>query len=185
MKSYLITDPSIYTNNIEEFDTILNNTIQNNSIDYICFRDKISCNYKELAESFVKKAKQKNIENIFINKYIDLAISLKVTGVHLTSMQFNKIVYAKSIGLKTIISCHNEDDIKNAIKYKTDYITYSPIFDSPNKGKSKGLEELKYIVNKYNDIKIFALGGIITNNHIHDIKNTKAYGFASIRYFIK
>jgi len=44
---------------------------------------------------------------------------------------------------------------------------------------------LKYIIDKYqdNNFQIIALGGIIDNNHIKSIKETKAYGFASIRYF--
>ena len=184
MKSYLITDSSIYTNNINIFEQKLNYTIQNNNIDFICFRDKISDNYKELAEKFINISKQNNIKNIFINSHVDLAISLNATGVHLTSIQFDKIVYAKSIGLKVIISCHNECDINNALKNKADYITYSPIFDTPNKGNPKGIEELKYIVNKYNNIRIFALGGIISKGQIKDIKSTNTFGFASIRYFI-
>ena len=185
MKSYLITDPSIYSNDINIFEKTLNSTIQNNNIDYICFRDKSSNNYEELCNIFVKVAKQNNISNIFINTYIDLAHSLKVTGVHLPSNQFNKIAYAKSIGLKVIISTHNEEDINKAIKYNVDYITYSPIFDTPNKGESKGIIHLNDIVNKYNNIKIFALGGIISNEHINSVKSTEAYGFASIRYFTK
>jgi len=184
MKSYLITDPKYFTNDKEKFENILLNTISNSNIDYICFRDKVSSNYKELAKVFVNISKNKNIPNIFINSHIDLAYSLNATGVHLTSNQYNKIAYAKSIGLKTIISTHNEEDIQLAIKYKADYITYSPIFDTPNKGKPKGIEELKYIVSNY-DINIFALGGIITEKHIQNIKTTNVYGFASIRYFIK
>ena len=184
MKSYLITDPSIYTNNINTFEHKLNYTIQNNNIDFICFRDKESLNYKALAETFVNISKKNNIKNIFINSHIELAKSLNATGVHLTSKQFDKIAYAKSMGLKVIISCHNENDINKAIENKSDYITYSPIFDTPNKGNPKGIEELKYIVNKYNNIRIFALGGIISKGQIKDIKSTNTFGFASIRYFI-
>jgi len=185
MKSYLITDPKIYSSNLNKFESILNKIINNNQIDYICFRDKDSSNYEELANSFVKISKENNIPNIFINSHIELAYSLNATGVHLTSTQFDKIAYAKSIGLKTIISTHNENDIKQAINNNVDYITYSPIFDTPNKGKAKGIDDLKYITNKYKDIKIFALGGIVSNNHIDMIKSINSYGFASIRYFLK
>ena len=185
MKSYLITDPKYFTNDIYKFRNRLNNTIQNNKIDFICFRDKSSENYKEIAKIFVEISKQSNISNIFINNYIELAYSLNVTGVHLTSNQFDKIAYAKSMKLKVIISTHNEEDIKQAIKYNADYITYSPIFDTPNKGKLKGIVELKNVINKYKDIKIFALGGIITEEHIISIKTTEVFGFASIRYFVK
>jgi len=183
MKSYLITDPSIYSNDINIFEKTLNNKIKNNKIDFICFRDKSSTNYKELAKLFIKISKQNNISNIFINQYIDLADNLKATGVHLTSKQFDKIAYAKSIGLKTIISTHNENDIKKAIDNKVDYITYSPIFDTPNKGTVKGIKNLKDIVKRYNNINIFALGGIVSDEHIKSIKDIACFGFASIRYF--
>jgi len=185
MKSYLITDPKYFTNDIKKFKDILNNIIINNNIDYVCFRDKSSENYEELARVFVDTCKQNNISNIFINTHINLAYRLKVSGVHLTSTQVDNIQYSKSIGLKVIISCHNELDINKAIENKADYITYSPIFDTPNKGEAKGLNDLIQIVNKYNNIKIFALGGIISARHIDLITNIKVYGFASIRYFIK
>jgi len=184
MKTYLITDPNYYTNNTNEFTKKLNNVLNSNKIDYICFRDKISKNYEQLAKIFVNITKEHNIKNIFINKYINLAYKLNITGVHLTSEQINQITYAKSLNLKIILSCHNEDDIKIAIKNNIDYITYSPIFDTPNKGKAKGIENLIYILNKYPNIKIFALGGIISSKHIDLLKQSDVYGFSSIRYFI-
>jgi thiamine-phosphate pyrophosphorylase len=183
MKSYLITDPSIYTNNPKKFEEILTSIINKNNIDYICFRDKISSNYKELAKILIKISIDNNINNIYINTHINLAKQLNAKGVHLNSQQFSQIQYAQSLNLKVIISCHCEDDIKKAIKHDLDYITYSPIFNTPNKGQAKGLEHLMYIQNKYPKVKIFALGGIISEIHINQIKQTHTYGFASIRYF--
>lgn len=185
MKSYLITDPNIYSSNITTFEKHLNSVIINNNIDFICFRDKQSSNYEQLANSYVKIAKNNNIQNIYINTYINLAISLNITGVHLSSKQFDKIQYAKQNNLKVIISCHNEEDINNAIKSNVDYITYSPIFDTPNKGDPKGIDNLEFILNKYPKVKIFALGGIISKKDVDIINNTNSYGFASIRYFCK
>ena len=65
-----------------------------------------------------------------------------------------------------------------------DFVTYSPIFETPNKGEAKGIENLKTMVDRYN-IPIIALGGIITEEQIKAVKETGAYGFASIRYFIR
>lgn len=62
-------------------------------------------------------------------------------------------------------------------------VTYSPIFTTPNKGTPKGCEELEKIVQSV-DIPVIALGGIISEQQIDQIKSTKASGFASIRYFI-
>jgi thiamine-phosphate pyrophosphorylase len=62
-------------------------------------------------------------------------------------------------------------------------VTYSPIFTTPNKGIPKGCKELARIVQSVN-IPVIALGGMISNQQINQIKSTKANGFASIRYFI-
>ncbi|VAY87615.1 Thiamine monophosphate synthase [hydrothermal vent metagenome] len=61
-------------------------------------------------------------------------------------------------------------------------VTYSPIFQTPNKGEPKGCEQLAKIVKEV-DIPIIALGGIIDQKKVEDIKKTNVKGFASIRYF--
>ena len=182
MKSYLITDSQYYTNDINLFKINLQNSIDNYTIDMICFRDKISSNFEELAKIFVEISRQNSIKEIFINQNIEVAYKLKATGVHLTSMQFDDIEKAKELNLKVIISCHTQQEIKKAISLNIDSITYSPIFNTPNKGEPKGINKLKDIVNRYN-IDIIALGGIITKEQIKQLKDTNCYGFASIRYF--
>ena len=184
MKSYLITDPILYSNDIEKFELNLIEALEKNKVDLICFRDKKNYSYEKYARKLALIARQYNIKELYVNKYIDLACELKATGVHLTSKQFNQIKHVKDLGLKVIISCHNELEIRVAIRQKVDYITYSPIFETANKGEQKGINNLKYIVNKYKEIKIFALGGIINDEQINNIKESKAYGFASIRYFL-
>ncbi len=182
MNAYLITDPKYYSNDLKKFESILVTAISNHSVDMICFRDKTSTNFEQLAYCFANIVKQYNIKS-FINQNITLASKLNLDGVHLTSTQFNKIEEAKSLGLKVIISCHNEQDIQKAIQKQADMITYSPIFTTPNKGTPKGINMLQSITFKY-DIPIIALGGIVTPQHIKQIEQTNAYGFASIRYFI-
>jgi thiamine-phosphate pyrophosphorylase len=184
LKLYLITDPQYYSNNKAKFQDILEKAINKNHIDFICFRDKESANYKELAKVFVKTCKNKNIKNILLNSNYTLASKLKAFGVHLRSNQFEDIQKAKDLGLYVIISCHTEEDINKVKLYHANAISYSPIFDTPNKGKAKGIEVLKEIVNKHKDINIFALGGIINKKDLEQISQTSAYGFASIRYFI-
>jgi len=63
-----------------------------------------------------------------------------------------------------------------------DFITYSPIYETPDKGAPKGIEELKKMVLRYN-VKIIALGGIITPEQVKEVEDAGAFGFASIRYF--
>jgi len=183
--SYLITDPDEYGSTLESFSKNLTNTLQNNHIDMVCFRDKKTKNIKHLAKACLNISKEFGISKILINTDINLAIDLGFDGVHLTSNQFDKINLAKEHNLYTVISCHTETEIKMAKELKTNIATYSPIFYKENKGKPKGLHNLENIVTKYQDdnFSIIALGGIITKEHIEKIKQTNCKGFASIRYF--
>ena len=184
MMKYLITDPKYYTNDEKKFEEILINILNKQQIDIACFRDKESSNFEEIAKIFIKTCKEKNIKKILLNGDYSLAYKLNATGVHLTSAQFDDISKAKELGLYVIISCHTFEDIEKAITDQADAVTYSPIFDTPNKGTPKGIEALKEVVDKYPNINIIALGGIINDKQIEQISKTKAYGFASIRYFV-
>ena len=184
MIKYLITDPKYYTNDEKEFEKFLINVLNKNKIDMACFRDKESSNFEEIAKIFIKICKERNIKEILINGNYLLAYELNATGVHLTSTQFDDILKAKELGLYVIISCHTFEDIEKAIDYQADAVTYSPIFETPNKGMPKGIAILNDVVEKYKNINIIALGGIINENQIEQISKTKAYGFASIRYFV-
>jgi len=189
VKLYSITDPEFFGKTPKQLEISLHKLFQNHTPDFICFRDKTNYSsntyHDNLAETFINTIKTINPAKtkIFINTHFHLAKKLNFDGVHLTSKQFTEIEEAKSLGLEVIISTHNNNDIQLAMKYNTDYVTYSPIFTTPNKGNPKGLEDLKETVDTM-PLKIFALGGIVTKNHVEQIKNSGAYGFASIRYFI-
>lgn len=182
--SYLITDPKYYSNDAIVFEENLRKALNENKVDIVCFRDKTSKNFKELAKIFVAVCKELNIEKILINENYKLAKKLNATGVHLTSQQFEKIKKAKELDLYTIISCHNYTEIEKAQNLFVNAITYSPIFLSPNKGEPKGVDKLKEATSIYEDMDIIALGGIIDDKQVDKISKTKAYGFASIRYFV-
>lgn len=184
IKSYLISDPKYFTNNPEKFKENLITVLENHRADFACFRDKSSKNIEELAKIFLQICREFKIENILINSNIDLAIKLKFDGIHLNSQQFDKIESTKRLNLLTAISCHSLQELENALKQNIDFVTYSPIFDTPNKGEAKGVKELKEAIDNFPNLKIFALGGIVSNKQIEKIKEANAYGFASIRYFV-
>ncbi len=171
MIKYLITEPDYNYDNFCD-------------ADFVCFRDKKTKDFENKAKLFIKKAQKEGIKNIFLSEYYLLAKKLGATGVQLTSKQHNRIPQAKKYGLKVSISCHTKHDIENAIQKNVDIIIYSPIFKTPNKGMVKGIFDLKKVVLLY-DVKIIALGGIITDLEVKQIEETGAYGFASIRYFLK
>lgn len=184
LKKYLITDPQYYSNHPELFRKNLKKILSKNDVNFACFRDKSSTNFEELATIFVEICKDFEINKILINCDYLLAKKIGADGVHLTSEQFKNIKEAKDLDLYTIISCHNFSEIEKAQESYVNAVTFSPIFKSPNKGEPKGINRLKEAINLYEDIDIIALGGIIENSQIEQIKKAKAYGFASIRYFI-
>ena len=177
IKSYLITDPTLFGNSPATLTASLTTAIEQYKPDYICLRDKSSENYSELAKAFLGL---KGDYKALLHADVDLAISLGAFGVHLTSLQFDEIRRAKEAGLYVIASTHSYEEALQA--KEADAITYSPIFFSPNKGVPKGLEDLKEITGKINT-NIFALGGITSKEQIRQVETCGVYGFASIRYF--
>lgn len=117
IKSYLITDPNYFSDNKEIFKEKLIAVLKNHKIDFACFRDKSSKNIEELAKIFLQICKEFKIENILINSNISLAIKLGFDGIHLNSQQFDKIENAKKSKLITIISCHNLEELEQALIY--------------------------------------------------------------------
>ncbi|NPA55070.1 MAG: thiamine phosphate synthase [Epsilonproteobacteria bacterium] len=169
MFSYLITDPNYY----QDFQTTLTQAIIKHNPDFICFRDKFST---KNAKSAVEIAKYYDIP-IFVNQYTEL-LGLGFDGVHLTSNQLHLINhYTQCL---TCASTHSLQEVQQA--QNSDFITFSPVFKS--KGRDGlGIEMLNQIVNSTNS-KVFGLGGIVSEKEVSAIKHSKAYGFASIRYFI-
>jgi thiamine-phosphate pyrophosphorylase len=134
-----------------------------------------------LAKIFIALCQKYKIKAFLHGDYL-LASELGADGVHLTSSQYGEVQKAKEKNLEVGISAHTKEEVLEAQKLGASYVTYSPIFASPNKGKPKGIEDLKSLLELC-EINVFALGGIVKEEHIKEIAQTKAYGFASIRYF--
>ncbi|WP_295041782.1 thiamine phosphate synthase [Sulfuricurvum sp.] len=182
LKHYLITDPSYYGSTADHLESALDVIYSHALPDFALFRDKHTSDYRTLAQTFVTISREYKIPRILLHGDYALADQLGADGVHLTSSQFAEIAEAKMRRLYVIISTHSHKEALNAQTLGADAITYSPIYQSPNKGEPKGLEDLKEIVAKI-EIPIFALGGITTEEQIKAVEECGAYGFASIRYF--
>jgi len=177
MIKYAITDPSFFNPFSPQ------PYFKNLDANFVLFRDKKSLDYKKNAQAFMQNAKEYPFKKILHQNYT-LAKELQANGVHLTSTQFNDILAAKSLGLFTIISTHSLKEVLKAQTLGADAVTFSPIFDTPNKGEPKGIKELAKVVQN-SQIKVIALGGIITKEHITLLQEANPWGFASIRYFAK
>jgi len=151
--------------------------------DFALFRNKEDALYPQHAEEFVQMCKPFKTLKCFLHQDYILAAKLQAQGVHLTSKQFADIQKAKALDLEVVISTHTHKEVLKAQELGADYVTYGPIFETPDKGEPKGVDDLADIVQKA-EVKIFALGGIITKKHVAAIEKAQPYGFASIRYFI-
>lgn len=180
MISYLITDPKLYGVDKKEFIKNLKNSIELHSPTFVCFRDKTSSNYLELASAFIEL--KNSYDALFIlNGTPKDALSLGYDGVHLNSKIIERTEEANLMELKTIVSTHNEKELLRASSLNATFMTYSPIYSTPNKGTPKGLEDLRGVTKKYKNL--IALGGIDSKEKIDSVLKAGACGFASIRYF--
>jgi len=182
LQKYLITSREFYTDTPAVFRKILHEQFVKHLPSYALYRDKSNPNYASQAEHFIEVCAQFEGIKAMIHSDVDLAFRSHAYGVHLTSQQFDEIQKAKELGLAVIISTHSKEEVQKAQSLGADYVTYSPIFSTPNKGEPKGVEDLKELL-KTVDIKVFALGGIVEEAQINAISKTSVFGFASIRYF--
>ena len=184
MKSYLITDPSCYSD-LSSFQDYLQKAFAKQP-HYAAFRDKKNKDILPYAKEFLSIARQKGISKLLLNKEWRLAATLGYDGVHLTSTQFHEIADAKAKGLFTFISTHTIEEGIKAAKEGADAVTISPIFASPGKGEPKGMVYLtRYLETiKPLGVEVFALGGVVSSEQIALLQESVVDGFASIRYFI-
>jgi len=176
MIAYAITDPSTLDfnkleNDLEHFST---------KASMIVYRDKTTNQYTKNAKLFLKSAK--GFDRVLLHSDYLLAAKLQADGVHLKSTQFEDIIKAKDLGLFVIMSTHTLDEVRKAEKLGTDMVTFSPVFDTPNKGLAVGINALKEVVSSVS-IPVIALGGILTQEQIRSCEEVGTSGFASIRYF--
>lgn len=176
MIAYAITDPSTLDFNTLEHD--LERFSQKASM--IVYRDKESACSR--AADFVQTAKDFGFKKVIIHGNYSLAKSTGADGVHLTSQQLGEIPAAKAKGLFVVVSTHTLVELKKAEDMGADMATFSPIFETPNKGLPVGLEVLENMTSQVT-IPVLALGGIVTQEQIAACERSGASGFASIRYF--
>lgn len=183
MLSYLITDPELYSDEPLRFANTLTKALIQYKPDYACFRDKRDgFDKSEIIFEFINICNQNSVK-AFINSDIEIADRLGFSGVHLPSSMLGSIKLAKNLGLDVMGSCHNRREIDECVTNEADMITLSPVFASPKKGEPLGVDKFDELLLDVN-IKAFALGGIVSQEHIEKLKNSRAIGFASIRYFV-
>ena len=120
---------------------------------------------------------------LFINHRAELAHDLGADGVHLTESsvavkkvrkQYPDLLIGKSV--------HALQSALRAQHQGADFITFSPVYDTPSKqqyGSPQGLDKLKQVCTDLN-IPVLALGGIDLTR-ITPVRKHGAFGVALIR----
>lgn len=184
MKKYLITDPAYYTTDPTSFTAVLNRSLIKYNPDFVCFRDKSEGDKNTLLRAFADIVEKYDFVS-FANSSLELALKYELDGVHLRGDQINEIKAVKDTGLLCIVSCHSAGDVLRALDAGCDYVTLSPVYDTPCKGAPMGFEAFVNIAEGLDKTKLFALGGVDDEIKAEKIAATGVFGFASIRYFVR
>jgi thiamine-phosphate pyrophosphorylase len=134
----------------------------------------------------VLKLTQKYNALLIINHRAELAHDIGADGVHLTESspavrkirkEFPDLLIGKSAhSLQSALRAQHQKH------QKADFITFSPVYDTPSKqqyGPPQGLEKLKQVCVKL-DIPVLALGGIDLSR-ISTVREQGAFGVGLIR----
>ncbi len=136
----------------------------------------------ELASEAVKLTKNSTTK-ILINDRADVALAANADGVHLTSKSLSAAVIKQNFPKNFIVgvSTHTIEKAVNAQRQGADFVTFSPINYSLDKGEPQGIEKLKEVCELLNPFPVIALGGIDETNFA-DVLKAGAFGFAAIRF---
>lgn len=136
----------------------------------------------ELTEKAAALARNSQTK-LLVNDRADIALSAGADGVHLTSLSLSAETIRRNFPKDFIVgvSTHTLAEAERARRQGADFVTFSPIFHSPNKGEPQGLTELKKICAALKPFPVVALGGIDETNY-KSVLQAGASGFAAIRF---
>jgi thiamine-phosphate pyrophosphorylase len=119
------------------------------------------------AEAALKIARHHNV-TVIINDRVDIALALRVEGIHLGQTDLPPDAARKLLGPKAFIglSTHNLEQVHVAIKQPVDYIAFGPIYQTTTKEEpdpATGLTTLR-LVRQIVGLPLVAIGGINQTN---------------------
>jgi len=110
---------------------------------------------------------------ILVNARADVALAAGADGVHLPARAPREAPQGLLVGR----SCHTLEEVRTA---QADFVTFSPVFDSPGKGASIGLDALRAACKV--GPPVYALGGVTWEN-AESCVQAGAVGISGIRLF--
>jgi len=134
------------------------------------------------AANFTRRSDTK----ILVNDRADIALAANADGVHLTRTSLSAATIRRAFPRDFIVgvSTHTIEEAEIAKRHGADFVTFSPIFSSPGKGDSQGVEKLKEVCERLKPFPVVALGGIDETNFA-EVLEAGASGLAAIRFLNK
>lgn len=139
----------------------------------------------ELA-SEAAKITRRTATKLLVNDRSDVALAARADGVHLTAASLSAEIVRQNFPPEFIVgaSVHTLKEAETAKRQGADFVTFSPIFATPEKqkyGAPRGLEKLREVCERLKSFPVVALGGIDEKNYKSVLENG-ASGFAAIRF---
>ena len=158
-------------------------------------RDLASLTREALRRVSKLASRAQNVPRILVNDRLDVALTEKAGGVHLTESSL-PVDEVKRLSLAfpapqslshdffVGVSCHSLEAAQSAAAAGADYVFFGPVFATPSKaafGAPQGLERLAEVCRSVN-IPVVAIGGISLEN-VASCFSAGASGIAAIRLF--
>jgi len=184
---YLITDGETTAANFTEKKPQILNLVEaavQTKISLIQIREKkLSARLIFELASEVARLTQNTETKLLVNDRADIALAANADGVHLTSRSFSADIIKRHFPKDFIVgvSAHTLEKAETARRRGADFVTFSPIFSSPDKGEPLGIEKLREVCQALKPFPVIALGGISETNFAEVLK-AGASGFAAIRF---
>ena len=120
---------------------------------------------------------------LLVNDRADIALAANADGVHLTAQSLSAGIVRRAFPTNFIIgaSVHTIGEAETLKRQGADFITFSSIFYSPEKGKPQGVKKLREVCEILKPFPVIALGGINETNFT-EVLEAGASGFAAIRF---
>ena len=178
---YFIT-PDFTENNANEYFEILEKILIS-GIKLVQFRSKnLKINDYACVSKKIYNLCKKYKAIFIINNYINLNLNKYCDGIQLTSDNIKKEDLS-NIDKKYILigSCHNFEEVKICNTKQLDLILISPIRNTNGKIGIGWKKFNKLVVAS--TIPVFALGGLIYDQDIENVKKNGGVGIAASKYF--
>jgi thiamine-phosphate pyrophosphorylase len=138
-------------------------------------------NFFQQVEEATRVAHQRNLR-IIVNDRVDIALALRVDGVHLGQEDFPADAARRLLGDEAIIgvSTHNVEQARRASRLPVNYLAIGPIFPTSSKSNPElvvGLEGLRKVRDAIGEFPLVAIGGI-TLEHAREVLKAGADAIA-------